>query len=129
MAAHHCAGWLIPLRYGPGVAPTDLRARTHYLDQPVWDNLLLTRRLACLSRHRRSDHALCGRDIRVYRTHGNEPGRSRRGALNVLAFCRRRMGCGFHGSLRSRTLKGQMPKRSATEELNESPHEIKVPAP
>ncbi len=36
---------------------------------------------------------------------GVEPVRSRRGALDVLAFCRCRMGCGFHRSLRSRTLR------------------------
>ena len=98
-------GGLVPLRHGPGMAPADLRTRTHHLDQPVWDNLLLTRRLACLSRHRRSDHALAGRDIRIDRPYGSEPVRSHRGALDVLAFRRCRMGCGFHRCLRSRTLR------------------------
>src|ERR1700733_10211960 len=105
VAADHCARWLVPLRHGPGMAPADLRTRTHHLDQPVWDDLLLTRRLACLSRYSRSDHALAGRNIRIYRPYGSESVRSRRGALDVLAFRRCRVGCGVHRSLRSWTLR------------------------
>ncbi len=105
VAADHCAGRLVPLRHGPGMAPTYLRPRPDDLDQLVWDNLLLTRRVACLPRHGRSDHALGDRDIRICWSYGSEPVRSRRRALDVLALRRCRMGCGFHGCLRSWTLR------------------------
>ena len=132
VAADHCAGWLVSLWHGAGMAPTDLRTRPDDLDQLVWDNLLLTRRLACISRHRRSDHALGDRDVRICWPYGSEPVRSRRSALDVLAFRRCRLGCGFHGSLRSWTLRSIWQHYRRAEELNESPRaprEIEVPAP
>src|SRR5580704_16961755 len=57
LAADRRTWWIISLRHGSGMAPADLRTRTDDLDQPVRNDLLLTRRLARVSRHRRTDHA------------------------------------------------------------------------
>ena len=43
---------------GAGVAPTDLRTRPHHLHEFIRNDLLLVRRTARYSRHRRSGHAL-----------------------------------------------------------------------
>ena len=106
VAAHDCSGWALSIRHRPGMAPTDLRTRADDLHQPVWNNLLLAGRSARVSRHRWSDHAHHRAALRLWQAaSGAEQSASRRSAFDVLAFCRCRVGRGFHRGLRSRTLR------------------------
>ena len=56
-AAHHRFGRHVYVWHRAGMAPADLRTRAHDLDESIRNDLLLPRRPACLSRHRRSAHA------------------------------------------------------------------------
>ena len=61
--------------------------------------------LHAISRHRRSRHALDRCGARTLWPCGSKAVGSHRSALDVLAFRRRCLGCGFYRSLRSRALR------------------------
>ena len=90
---------------GAGMAPADLRTRADDLDESLRNDLLLARRPARLSRHRRSGHAHDCADLRFGWPRGRAAVASGRSALDVLAFCRCRVGRGFHRRLRSGALR------------------------
>src|ERR1700728_353620 len=105
VVAHDRAWGSVPLWHSDGMAQTNLRTRANDIDQPLRNNLLLARRPACVSRHCWSHHACDRRRIRSCWSRGNEAVLSHRSARDVLAFRGCRMDCGFHGSLRSWTLR------------------------
>ena len=102
VAADHRSGRPFHVRHGAGMAPADLRTRPDDLHEPVRNDLLLARRSARVSRHRRPGHALDRRCLRFGWPCRRRSSRRRVGrALHVLAFCRCRVGRRFHRGLHS----------------------------
>ena len=121
VAADNCSRRPLSVWHGAGMAPADLRTRTDDLHQSVWNNLLLAGWSARLSRHRRPDHALHRADLRFGWSCRRGAVAPRRRTFLVLAFCRCRLGRGFHRGLHSRTLRKEMATLRQHEQLERTP--------
>src|SRR4029077_21091835 len=105
LVAHDRSWRPLSVRHGPGMAPLDLRTRADYFHESLWNDVLLARWPARLSRCRWTDHVERRAFLRIGGARWTGALCSRQCAFLVLAFRRFRVGHCVHPCLRSRPLR------------------------